>query len=89
MTETVPTGFTLPSDEEIHAILDKRAAMEDYPLTPEDVRDYVELLTSLVKETIETLAGMNDRTPMTIVKALNTAMMSQRWLERKAPYTDS
>ena len=81
----LPGDFPPPADSLILGVLQERAAREDYPLTPEDVRDHLALLTDLVKEKIRTLAGMNDHTRMTVAEALNHVMMSPRWLRRNEP----
>jgi hypothetical protein len=80
----LPNNFPLPADSKILGVLQERSRCVGYPLTPEDVRDHLDLLMTLVKEKIRTLAGMSDDTPMTIYEALNTALMSTRWLRRNA-----
>lgn len=70
------------TDDDIRRVLSERAAMEDYPLSAEDVARSAGLLIDLIREKMQTLAGPRDDTPMTIVEGLNHALMSRRWLTR-------
>lgn len=77
--------FKRPDDDTIAAVLARRAAMPDYPLTVEDIGRHRDLLIALVREKIRTLAGFYDDTPMTIAEALNHVMMSPQWMRRDEP----
>lgn len=81
MSERMPRP-RVPPDDDIRRVLDARSKMEGYPLTPEDVKQYADLLIALIREKIRTLAGMSDETPLTTVEALNHVLMSQRWIRR-------
>jgi hypothetical protein len=83
--DALPGNFPPPADSLILGVLQERSRRADYPLEPEDVERHLDLLTSLVKEKIGTLAGLNDHTRMTVAEALNHVMMSPRWLKRNVP----
>jgi hypothetical protein len=81
MKERMPTP-QVPPDTEIRRVLEARSKKEGYPLTEADVEKHSELLITLIREKILTLAGMSDETPLTTIEALNHVLMSQRWLRR-------
>ncbi len=74
--------LSTPSEDRIRDVLFARCTMEGYPLTANDVEKHALLLIELIREKIHTLAGRDDRTPLTIIEALNHVLMSSRWLKR-------